>query len=172
MPEYYPLNAAGSRTDDKGNKYIRVKGVRWFTNLDYKERHEDLILFKTYNQIDYPKYENYDAVNVDITKEIPGDYAGAIGVPITFMDKYNPEQFELIALGIVGSIDFSCNKKMEILDKSGMPTGKFTFNAKGTLYRVYNPKIDKAPAFKDAENGELYSSIYARVIIKNKKLNS
>lgn len=172
VPEYYPLNAAGSRTDEKGNKYIRVKGVRWFTNLDYKERHEDLILFKTYNQIDYPKYENYDAINVDVTKEIPGDYAGAIGVPITFMDKYNPEQFELIALGIVGSIDFSCNKKMEILDKNGVPTGKFTFNAKGTLYRKYNPKIDKAPAFKDAETGELYSSIYARVIIKNKKLNS
>ena len=61
---------------------------------------------------------------------------------------------------------------MEILDKNGVPTGKFTFNAKGTLYRKYNPKIDKAPAFKDAETGELYSSIYARVIIKNKKLNS
>lgn len=106
---------------------------------------------------------------MDITKDIPIDYPGAIGVPITFMDKYNPDQFEIIALGIVGSIDFSCNRKMEILDKSGTGTRKFTFNAKGTLYRTYNPKKDKSPAFKDAQTGELYSSIYARIIIRNKK---
>ena len=98
------------------------------------------------------------------------DYKGAIGVPITFLDKYNPDQFELVALGIVGSIDFACNKKMEILDKDGKSTGKSTFNAKGTLYRLYNPLKDKSPAFKDVETGELYSSIYARVIIKNKKI--
>lgn len=98
VPEYYPLNAAGSRIDDNGNKYIRVKGVRWFTNLDYKERHEDLILYKTYhgNEDEYPKYDNYDAINVDKTKDIPMDYEGFMGVPITFMDKYNPTQFEII----------------------------------------------------------------------------
>jgi hypothetical protein len=171
VPQDYPLNAASCRVDENGNKFIRVKGVRWFTNLDYKERHEDLILYKTYNETDYPKYENFDAINVDITKDIPMDYKGAIGVPITFMDKYNPDQFEIIALGIVGSIDFASNRKMEILDKTGKTTGKFTFNAKGTLYRKYNPKTDKSsPAFKDFETGELYSSIYARVIIKNKKI--
>jgi len=98
------------------------------------------------------------------------DYEGAIGVPITFIDKYNPDQFEIVALGIVGSIDFTCNKKMELFDKSGLPTGKFTMNAKGTLYRQYNPQTDKSPSFKNVETGELYSSIYARVIIKNKKI--
>ena len=173
VPKDYPLTAASSRIDEKGNKYIRVKGVRWYTNLDYKERHEDLILYKKYygNEEEYPKYINYDAINIDVTKDIPMDYKGAMGVPITFMDKYNPDQFEIIALGIVGSIDFKSNRKMEILDKNGKPTGKFTFNAKGTLYRLYNPKIDKkSPAFKDAETGELYSSIYARIIIKNKKV--
>ncbi len=152
---------------------IRVSGVNWFTNLEIKKRHEDLILYKTYygNEGEYPKYDNYDAINIDKTKDIPMDYKGAIGVPITFMDKYNPEQFEIIALGIVGSIDFICNKKMEILDKNGNPTEKFTFNAKGTLYRLYDPKTDKkAPAFKDFETGNLYSSIYARIIIKNKKV--
>lgn len=105
---------------------------------------------------------------MDKTIEIPLDYDGVMGVPITFLDKYNPEQFEIVALGIVGSVDFTCNKKMEILDKNGLPTGKFTFNAKGTLYRKFNPKIDKTPAFKDCETGELYSSIYARILIKNK----
>ena len=86
--------------------------------MDYKERHEDLILYKKYTPEDYPKYDNYDAINVDITKDIPLDYIGNIGVPITFIDKYNPEQFEIIALGIVGSIDFASNRKMEILDKN------------------------------------------------------
>ncbi len=98
VPSDYPLNAAGSRIDEKGNKFIRVKGVRWFTNLDYTERHEDLILYKTYkgNEIDYPRYDNYNAINVDKTKDIPVDYDGVIGVPITFLDKFNPSQFELV----------------------------------------------------------------------------
>ena len=101
VPKDYPLTAASSRIDENGNKYIRVKGVRWYTNLDYKKRHEDLILYKTYygNEDEYPKYDNYDAINVDVTKDIPMDYEGAMGVPITFMDKYNPDQFEIIGQG-------------------------------------------------------------------------
>lgn len=96
VPKDYPLNSAGSRTDEKGNKYIRVKGVRWFTNLDYDERHEDLVLYKKYSEDLYPKYDNYNGINVDVTAEIPMDYKGAMGVPITFIDKYNPSQFEII----------------------------------------------------------------------------
>lgn len=103
VPNDYPLNAAGFRIDDKGNKFIRVKGVRWFTNLDYLQRHEELILYKTYNLEEYPKYDNYDAINVNKTADIPCDYDGAMGVPITFLDKYNPEQFEIIGLGISNS---------------------------------------------------------------------
>ena len=68
----------------------------WYTNLDIAKRHEDLILYKTYTPEDYPKYDNYNAINVDKTKEIPMDYKGAMGVPITFLDKYNPEQFEIL----------------------------------------------------------------------------
>jgi len=96
VPKDYPLNAAGCRVDENGNKFIRVKGVRWFTNLDYKERHEELILYKTYNPEEYPKYDNYDAIEVSKTKDIPIDYDGVMGVPITFLDKYNPEQFEIL----------------------------------------------------------------------------
>ena len=154
--------------DEKGNKIARVSTSCWFTNLEV-EKHKDFItLYKKYNPEEYPKYDNYEAINVDKVSGIPMDYKGAIGVPITFLDKYNPEQFEIVALGIVGSIDFKTNKKMEILDKNGNPTGKFTVNAKGTLYRAYNPKVDKVPSFKDVKTEELYSSIYARVIIKNK----
>lgn len=152
---------------DKG--YVKVPSICWFTNLDISKRYEPLILYKKYNSEEFPKYENYDAINVDATTDIPCDYFGNIGVPITFLDKYNPKQFEIVALGIVGSIEFSNNRKMEILDENGKETGKFTFNAKGTLYRKYNPDKDKkGPAFKDVETGELYSSIYARIIIRKK----
>lgn len=96
VPSDYPLKAAGCRIDEQGNRFIRVKGVRWFTNIDYPERHEPLILYKTYNPEEYPKYDNYDAINVNKTADIPSDYDGAMGVPITFLDKYNPEQFELL----------------------------------------------------------------------------
>lgn len=75
---------------------IRVSGVHWFSNLDHKKRHEELILFKNYNPDDYPKYDNYDAINVNKTQDIPCDYDGVMGVPITFLDKYNPKQFDII----------------------------------------------------------------------------
>jgi len=75
---------------------IRVSGVQWFTNLDTKKRHEELILYKTYNPEDYPKYDNYNAIEVSKTVDIPIDYDGAMGVPITFLNKYNPDQFELL----------------------------------------------------------------------------
>lgn len=96
VPDDYPLTAAGYRIDENGKKFIRVKGVRWFTNMDYDERHEDLILYKKYNPEEYPKYDHFDAINIDVTKEIPADYKGFMGVPITFLDKYNPDQFEII----------------------------------------------------------------------------
>ena len=78
---------------------IRVSGVQWFTNLDISKRHEKMILHKTYNPDEYPNYENYDAIEVSNTRDIPCDYKGAMGVPITFMNKYNPDQFELIGMG-------------------------------------------------------------------------
>jgi len=77
---------------------IRVSGVTWLTNLEFQKRHEDLILFKKYNPEEYPKYDNYDAIEVSKTKEIPMDYKGVMGVPITFLSKYNPEQFEIVGM--------------------------------------------------------------------------
>ena len=82
-------------TED-GTKYRSMGNVCWFTNLDIQKRHEDLILYKKYNPEDYPKYDNYDAINVDKVADIPCDYDGVMGVPITFLDKYNPDQFEIV----------------------------------------------------------------------------
>lgn len=98
VPDDYPLQAYEYRTDADGNKFINVKGVRWITNVDYDGRYEDLILYKRYTPEEYPKYDNYDAIEVSKTAEIPADYDGVMGVPISFIDKYNPNQFEIIGL--------------------------------------------------------------------------
>jgi hypothetical protein len=110
VPDYYPLNAAGSRVDENGVKYIRVKGVRWWTNLDHGRRHEKLPLMtmadnikfskhKEVRGIGYETYCNFDALEVPFTDAIPSDFDGIMGVPITFLDKYDPDQFEIIANG-------------------------------------------------------------------------
>ena len=87
--------------EEKYEKFIDGKKLKhimacWFTNFDISKRHEELILYKNYNPQDYPKYDNYDAINVDKTSDIPCDYYGVMGVPITFLDKYNPDQFEIL----------------------------------------------------------------------------
>lgn len=111
VPDYIFKPIGQFRIDENGIKYARVMGVRWFTNLDYKERHEDIILYKTYygHETEYPQYDNYHAINIDKTKEIPVDYHDAIGVPISFLDKYNPEQFEIV--GILHNMDGNDGKR-------------------------------------------------------------
>jgi modification methylase EcoRI len=81
---------------DESTQLVKFRNCCWYTNLDIKKRHEELILYKCYSPEEYPKYDNYDAINVNKVKEIPVDYDGVMGVPITFMDKYNPKQFEII----------------------------------------------------------------------------
>ncbi|MDP2632158.1 MAG: adenine-specific methyltransferase EcoRI family protein [Candidatus Curtissbacteria bacterium] len=100
VPDSYPINenVANSKIEN-GKKYLFVKGCVWFTNLDTEKRHEKLILYKKYTPDEYPKYDNYDAINVDKVSEIPVDYNGTMGVPITFLNKYSPDQFEIIGQG-------------------------------------------------------------------------
>ena len=96
VPDDYPLNASGCGIDDDGKRFIRVKGVRWYTNLDIKQRHEDLILVKKYKPELYPFYETFNAIDVGSISDIPCDYSGIMGVPKNFIDVYNPDQFEII----------------------------------------------------------------------------
>lgn len=98
VPDSYPLNATGCGIDNNGRRFIRVKGVRWFTNLKSARAFSPLELTCLYKKEDYPRYENYNAIEVSRTQNIPIDYEGVMGVPITFLDKYNPEQFEIIML--------------------------------------------------------------------------
>ena len=134
---------------------IRVSGVHWFTNLEINKRHEDLILYKKYTPEEYPKFENFDAINVDVTKDIPMDYDGFMGIPITFMDKYNPAQFEIIGVGIANL---------------GLEMGIEPYKPE---HKKYRKEIQK----RGAVDGDLYMMVngvvtvpYSRIIIKNKKV--
>ncbi|MCD8207339.1 MAG: adenine-specific methyltransferase EcoRI family protein [Bacteroidales bacterium] len=92
VPDYY----GGGDVDENGRRWRSLGNICWYTNLDHNKRHEPLDLYKHYNPQNYPKYDNYDAINVDKVAEIPMDYDGVMGVPITFLDKYCPEQFEIV----------------------------------------------------------------------------
>lgn len=96
MQDYYEANKETCKKDRFGN-WCKGMGVRWFTNLDHKKRHEEMILYRNYSPEAYPHYDNYDAINIDKVVDIPCDYDGAMGVPITFLDKYNPNQFEILS---------------------------------------------------------------------------
>ncbi len=98
VPDHYEERETRFRQDETGQKWRSLGNICWFTNLDISKRHEDLILYKTYNPEEYPTYDNYDAINVNKVAEIPIDYKGAMGVPITFLDKYNPDQFEILGI--------------------------------------------------------------------------
>ena len=96
VPKHYELYGSEARVDENGNRIVATNNCLWLTNLDNSKRHEDIILYKKYTQDEFPTYENYNAINVDKTKDIPMDYPGEMGVPITFLHYYNPDQFEII----------------------------------------------------------------------------
>lgn len=96
VPADYNIQTESRIKVENGIKYLSTGSILWFTNLDTAKRHEELTLYKKYIPVEYPKYDNYNAINVDKYMNIPYDYDGYIGVPITFVDKYNPEQFELV----------------------------------------------------------------------------
>lgn len=118
---------------DRKEGMIRVSGVHWFTNLEINKRHEDLILYKTYNEEDYPTYDNYNAIEVSKTKEIPMDFAGVMGVPITFLDKYNPEQFEIFGL----SASAGYNEEIVGIPFLGEKDARPLLSGKNTYARIF-----------------------------------
>ena len=117
VPEGYNV---GKIEEENEKRYVKMGNVCWYTNLDVTKRHEKLILYKKYNEKEYPKYDNYEAINVDKTKEIPMDYKGVMGVPITFLDKYNPEQFEILG-------DSRYHDGQEFADDINVIQGKETY---------------------------------------------
>ncbi len=98
VPDTYEVKETDFKIDEKGQKWRRMGNICWFTNVDIEKRHEDMTLFRTYSPDVYPKYDDYDAIEVSRTADIPCDYFGFIGVPITFMQYYNPNQFTIMGL--------------------------------------------------------------------------
>ena len=146
VPDSYPLNASGCGIDDNNQKYIQVKGVRWFTNIDHGKRHKPLSLLTMNDNLKfnkklknpkyqniYKKYDNYDAIEIPLTEVIPSDYEGIMGVPISFLDKYCPEQFEII--------DISSNLARPIIINGKRGTGRFYVNGKRLYDRIAIRKI-------------------------------
>lgn len=135
-----------------GEVYGKTQAI-WFTNLDHKKRHEKLILWKNYTPEEYPQYDNYDAINVDKVAEIPCDYDGVMGVPVTFMDKYNPDQFEILGCadftGLYGSNWLGVNRIGEqwlSIYKSQGGRGHYTANMTSLVY--YDLMGKACPTFK------------------------
>ena len=168
VPQNYPLNAAGTRVDANGNKYIRVKGVRWFTNIEHGLRHKKITYMteeqnvrfnKKLKGIPYKKYENYDAIEIPYSDAIPSDYKGIMGVPITFLDKYNPDQFEILG-------------KNENLDIYKLKTKVYTSQeCRDAYFNKFNKKgtYDLNASAVLCINGILEKT-YGRIFIRNKEI--
>lgn len=153
----------------KNNQRFAQVSAWWFTNLDIKKRHEDLILVKQYHghEDEYSHYDNYDAINVDKTVDIPCDYDGVMGVPITFLDKYNPEQFEIVGLGN-GAELFGPTKTYK--NVVTMKNGKAISNG-NAVNRVLVWKLKELPikgTYYRLETGELLFAPYARILIRKR----
>lgn len=156
----------GQRVDENGIKYQKFGNIAWFTNLDIAKRHEELILYKKYDPDKYPKYDNCDAIEVGKVSEIPIDYNGVIGVPITFLDKHNPTQFEILGITKTWN-NFASKIYPEQIQVS--PNGECSevtkLNDGGVL------KIDKAPdkGVYYTIGNNIYVQKYARILIKKRQ---
>lgn len=191
--EFFPLlkenkvwigYSSPSEFDTPSGMTKKINGLtRWFTNLDIQKRHEKLILWQRYYNDDgnplpdaeerYPHYDNYDAINVDKVADIPVDYKGVMGVPITFLDKYSPEQFEIIGLLNSSSELLAGIKELRIYDefKEVKQDGSFT-KATGKKTRgnpVINGKAKSGNYYINPNTGECVHSTYARILICKKE---
>jgi hypothetical protein len=107
VPDDYDIKTESRKKIVNGKKFFSMGNIVWFTNLDIQKRHNELILYKKYygNESEYQKYDNYDAININSYVDIPDDYFGEMGVPVTFLDKHNPKQFDLIGKMTTTKID-------------------------------------------------------------------
>ena len=133
VPDSYEEKATDFKIED-GQKWRRMGNICWFTNLDIQKRHEKMLLWKKYSPEEYPKYVNFDAIEVSKTSDIPMDYDGQIGVPITFMDKYNPDQFEIVGMSLELADMGIIRERLGRND--GGPT--FYLERNGSLVRLYD----------------------------------
>lgn len=180
VPEEYPINAAGWRIDEVGRKFLRIKGVRWFTNLDHGRRHQPLPLMTMTDNLKYSKhkeiigkesydrYDNYDAIEIPFTDAIPNDYEGTMGVPISFLDKYSPEQFEIIGYEKSYHLRTKIYPNQIQIDKNGKRSNVTKLND-GAAIKVSIQPDDMTYYLVD---NEYFVQAYKRIFIKHRRFST
>lgn len=166
IPNYVDMKC---KISNHGERIAEGARSRWYTNLDIAKRHEEMILYKSYTPEDYPHYDNYDAIEVSKTADIPCDYDGVMGVPITFMDKYNPDQFEILGIN-AGRDEFECRPTKRYINpiqhnKNGTTANGSKANTRSTLL------LDKPinGVYYTADNADKpFSITYARIFIRKR----
>jgi hypothetical protein len=142
VPESYELYGSEARIDATGNRIVATNNCLWLTNIEHGKRHQRIALMTKEENVkfskklkaqEYQKYDNYDAIEVPYTDTIPSDYDGVMGVPITFLDKYNPEQFKILGL----SASAGYNKKIVGIEFLGVKDARPLINSKNTYARIF-----------------------------------
>lgn len=168
MPDDYSLKG-NAYIDKNGKKHGYVPGIAWFTNLDIKKRHNELILVKKYDSSEYPKFDNYNAIEVSKVKDIPCDYSGVMGVPITFLSEYNPDQFELLGVSSAMSNDDSLNIRKDYSKYIGYKqNGEKNGRTGSTFGNAPVIEKDDGKSVYYELNGRRVQATYARLFIRNK----
>lgn len=170
VPKDYEARETRYWEDETGQKWRSLGNICWFTNLDHNKRHEELDLVCRYSPEEYPNYDNYDAINVNKIDEIPFDYMGIMGVPITFFDKYNPNQFDILGM-TTGRDEFIARPTKRYINpiqinKDGSTTNGSKANTRATLLLSGVPS---GRIYYIADNSEKpFEILYARILIRNK----
>ena len=163
VPDNYPPKETDYRQDSDGQKWRRMGGICWFTNLDHKKRHETMVLVQKFSPKKYPHYDNFDAIEVSRTVDIPQDWDGVMGVPITFLDKFNPDQFEIVGAAKTwfGGATKTYPPQKQV-GASGTVSNVTKLNDGAVI------KVDRRPTGKTyyVIDGEYYVQMYARLLIR------
>lgn len=169
VPDYFEPRETRFWIDADGQKWRSLGNIAWFTNLDIRKRHEEMILVRRYSPELYPRYDNYDAIEVSKVADIPCDYAGIMGVPITFLDKYSPDQFEILGITLGNTVNYEMTKIYENAvqhNKDGSTQGGSKVNTRAAILVT---EIPKGTVYYTADNADGYLlSIYPRILIRNK----
>jgi len=162
VPDYYEPRETRFWVDENGQKWRSMGNACWFTNLDFSKRHEELVLYKKYDPAEYPTYDNYDAIEVSKVADIPMDYDGVMGVPLTFLSQHNPDQFEILGLsGLDYPMTKTYGKKQRVVD------GVHQKSNTGTLRAVIREESFGPGTYFDV--GYSVRGVYRRIFIRRKK---
>lgn len=165
VPHDYDIQTESRKKIENGIKYFSMGTIMWFTNMDNPRRHDEIPLYRAYNATDYPKYDNFDAIEVSKVAEIPTDYEGAMGVPVTFLDKYNPDQFEILGYEKSYNLQTKRYPAQTQIDKNGKRSVVMKLND-GAAIEVPKPPVGETYYIV---GDKLYVQVFKRILIRRKK---